>query len=337
MKENIRLNPISLPTTPVRTHLMALLNELYEKYRLVKDGEIASYIPELAKAKPDWFAIAIATVDGQIYEVGDCQQLFTLQSLSKPFVYGLALEDHGHEYISTKVGVEPTGEAFNSIMLDERSKRPHNPMINAGAIAMASVIKGDDPTERLNHMLEMFSRYIGEEVFVNMSVFMSERLTGHRNRAIAHLMRNFGMLNADIDTTLDLYFQQCSVMVNCSQLALMAATLANNGINPITNQSAVMADYVKDILSLMYTCGLYDSAGEWAYRIGLPAKSGVGGGIFAVIPQQFGIAIFSPPLDPHGHSVRGIKVCEEFSQRFKLHLFDLVMGCSKIDEIMATK
>jgi glutaminase len=317
--------------------ILKVIDELYYKYLPLREGKVASYIPELAKANPDWFAITIATVDGRVYDVGDYSQLFTLQSISKPFVYGLALEDHGRDYIHSKVGVEPTGEAFNSIALDEKSKRPHNPMINAGAIALASVIKGADPTERLNHTLEMFRRYIGEDVIVNMSVFLSERTTGHRNRAIAYLMRNFDMIDSDIETTLDLYFQQCSVMMNCRQMAIMAATLANKGINPITKQRAVEQQYVRDILSVIYTCGLYDSAGEWAYNVGLPAKSGVGGGIIAVVPRHFGIAVFSPLLDDHGHSLRGIRVCEELSRRFNLHIFDLLMGESKLDDIIAAK
>ena len=205
-------------------------------------------------------------------------------------------------------------------------------MVNAGAIAMADMIKGRDPAERLNHLLDMFRRYIGEDVFVNMSVFVSERATGYRNRAIAYLMRNFGMIGDEIERTLDLYFQQCSIMMNCRQLALMAATLANGGVNPVTGTRAVDAQFIKDILNVMYTCGLYDFAGEWAYKVGLPAKSGVGGGIIAVVPRRLGLAVFSPLLDEKGHSVRGIKVCEEFSQRFDLHIFDLLMREGKFED-----
>ncbi len=300
------------------------LNELYEHYLKLTDGQVASYIPELSKADPGWFAIVVVTCDGQVYSVGDKNKYFTIQSISKPFVYGMALEEHGRALVSSKVGVEPSGEAFNSITLD-KLKRPQNPMINAGAIALTSTIKGSDASERLNRMLEMFSRYIGSEVHVNMPVFLSERSTGHRNRAIAYLMRNFDMIGPDIEATLDLYFQQCAVMMNCSQLAVMAATLANAGINPMTGVRAISAEYVRDILSVMYTCGLYDFAGEWACNVGLPAKSGVGGGILAVVPRRMGIAVFSPPLDEHGHSVRGIRVCEELSRRFKLHIFDLLM------------
>ncbi|MEH2126148.1 glutaminase A [Nostoc sp.] len=302
--------------------LLAFLKELHSQYKSLREGAVAKYIPELAKANPDLFSICIVTVDGQVYKVGDYEQLFTIQSISKVFAYGLALEDHGLDYVLTRVGVEPTGDAFNAIVLDEQSKRPYNPMVNAGAIATTSLIKGSGPTERLNRMLDMFRRYIGRDVFVDISVFTSERSTGHRNRAMAHLMLNFGMIDRNIEEALDLYFQQCAVMVNCQDLAVMAATLANKGMNPITKEQAVDKRYIKDILSVMYTCGMYNFAGEWAYKIGIPAKSGICGGIIAVVPNKMGIGVFSPLLDVRGNSVRGVKVCEELSQRLGLHLFD---------------
>lgn len=309
------------------TILESFLADLYDKYKPLKDGKLANYIPELVKANPDWFGICVVTADGQVHGVGDYKQLFTIQSISKAFVYGLALEEHGRDYVLKRVGVEPTGDAFNSIIqLEESSKRPFNPMVNAGAIATTSLIKGANPSERLNRLLDMFGHYVGHDLFIDMPVFLSERTTGHRNRAMAHLMLNFGMIDEKIDEALDLYFQQCSIMVNCRDLAVMAATLANSGVNPITQQRAVEARYVKDILTVMYTCGMYNVAGEWAYNVGLPAKSGVSGGIVVVVPQKMGIGVFSPPLDSHGSSVRGMKVCEDLSQRFGLHLFDLQMN-----------
>ena len=178
------------------TVLENLLLQLYDKYKSLNDGRLANYIPELAKADPNWFGICIVTVDGQVYEVGDYEQLFTIQSISKAFVYGLALEEHGRDYVLTKVGVEPTGDAFNSIIqLEESSKRPYNPMVNAGAIATTSLIKGSSPSERLNRLLGMFERYVGHNLFIDMPVFLSERTTGHRNRAMAYLMLNFGMID----------------------------------------------------------------------------------------------------------------------------------------------
>ena len=308
------------------------LAELHDKYKPLKEGRLANYIPELAKADPDWFGICVVTVDGQVYEVGDYEQLFTIQSISKAFVYGLALEEHGRDYVLKRVGVEPTGDAFNSIIqLEESSKRPYNPMVNAGAIATTSLIKGSNPSERLNRLLDMFGRYVGRDLFIDMPVFLSERTTGHRNRAMAHLMLNFGMIDEKIDEALDLYFQQCSVMVNCRDLAVMAATLANCGVNPITKQRAVEARYLRDILTVMYTCGMYNAAGQWAYKVGLPAKSGVSGGIVVVVPQKMGIGIFSPLLDAHGSSVRGLKVCEDLSERLGLHLFELQMDSDRLN------
>jgi glutaminase len=307
--------------------IQAFLEQLYDQYRDCQDGRLASYIPELARANPDWFGLSVVTLDGRTYEVGDVAQKFTIQSISKVFVYGMALEEHGREALLKKVGVEPTGDPFNSLIrLDEDSKRPDNPMVNAGAIATTSLIGGADPTDRLNRMLAMFQRYVGSEVFVDMSTFMSERLTGHRNRAMAHLMLNFGMMEHPIEESLDLYFQQCSVLVTCHDLAVMAATLANQGVNPITQERAVGGDHIRDILSVMYTCGMYNFAGEWAFRVGIPAKSGVSGGILAVVPNQAGIAVFSPPLDSHGNSVRGLKVFEAISRRYGFHLFDLSLG-----------
>ena len=254
-------------------------------------------------------------------------QKFMRLSIYKIFYNGLALEDHSREVLLNKVGVEPTGDPFNSmIRLDEGSHRPYNPMINAGAIATTSLLKGDGPTDKLNRLLKMVEGYIGHEVFIDMPTFMSERATGHRNRAMAHLMLNFGMIDKDIDAALDLYFQQCAVMVTCHDLATMAATLANHGKNPVTQVQAVNEDYVRDILSVMYTCGMYNRAGEWAYRVGIPAKSGVSGGILTVVPGKAGIATFSPPIDNNGNSVRGLHVFEALSKKYNLHMFDLSMG-----------
>lgn len=310
----------------------ATLNELHEKYRGNGEGKVADYIPELALADPNWFAISVVTVDGQSFDVGDHRQLFSIQSVSKPFMFGLALEDHGRDAVLNKVGVEPTGEAFNAIVLDEASNRPFNPLVNAGAIATADLVRGKDFADRIKRTLAMFSRYVGHEVYIDNAIFLSERTTGHRNRAISHLMLNFGMVSEQIPDSLELYFQQCSILVNAHDLAVMGATLAGAGVNPITKARALEREYVKDVLSVMLTCGMYDYAGEWAYRVGLPAKSGVGGGICAVVPGRCGIGVFSPLLDARGNSVRGIKICEELSQRFGLHSFELGFDGERLDE-----
>ncbi|NEZ56005.1 glutaminase A [Leptolyngbyaceae cyanobacterium CCMR0082] len=309
---------ITAVTSPFRNYL----TELHEKFQAINDGAVADYIPELALAKPEWFGICVVTQNGQVFEVGECDQLFTIQSISKAFVFGLALEDHGREYVNSKVSVEPTGEAFNAIVLDEATNRPYNPMVNAGAIATTDLIKGSSSTERLKRMLAMFQRYTGREHDINVPVFLSEKATGYRNRAMSYLMLNFGMVGDKIDETLDLYFQQCSIMVNARDLAMMSATLANGGVNPITQERALDERYVQDVVSVMLTCGMYDASGEWAYRVGMPAKSGVGGGILAVVPGKLGIGTFSPPLDAKGNSVRGIKVCETLATDFGLHLFN---------------
>ncbi|PSN17167.1 glutaminase A [filamentous cyanobacterium CCP5] len=315
------------------TRVEEFLQALHDRYQSLRDGQLASYIPELAKANPDWLGISVVTLDGRSFEVGDIAQKFTIQSISKVFVYGMALEDHGREALLKKVGVEPTGDPFNSLIrLDMDSKRPDNPMINAGAIATTSLLKGQNPTERLNRMLAMFERYIGHEVFIDVPVFMSERATGHRNRAMAHLMFNFGMVTGDVDEALDLYFQQCSLLVTGHDLAVMAATLANGGINPVTGERALDEHYVQDVISVMLTCGMYDYSGEWTYRVGMPAKSGVGGGITAVVPGKLGIGTFSPPLDAKGNSYRGIRVCESLARDFGLHLFNVAKADRDLEE-----
>ncbi len=304
--------------SPFRNYLW----DLHQTYQSLSEGAVADYIPELALANPDWFGICVVTADGQVFEVGECEQRFTIQSISKAFVYGLALEDHGRDYVCSKVSVEPTGQAFNAIVLDEITYRPHNPMVNAGAIATTDLVKGNGSTERLKRILDMFRRYTGRDLDINLPVFQSEKTTGHRNRAIAYLMLNFDMVSDRIEETLDLYFQQCSIMVNAHDLAVMAATLANGGVNPITGERAIHEAYVQDVISVMLTCGMYDYSGEWAYRVGIPAKSGVGGGVTAVVPKRLGIGVFSPPLDAKGNSLRGIKVCEALSCDFGLHLFN---------------
>ena len=297
------------------------LEELYEKYRHLDEGQVANYIPELAKADPDWFGISVVTCEGQRYSVGDWDKFFTIQSVSKPFVYGMALEDFGRKAVSEKVGVEPTGDPFNAIEVDQLSKRPLNAMVNAGALATSSLIRGDSPSHRFNRLLTHFSRYSGRRMSADMSVFLSEKSSGHRNRAIAHLMLNFGVLDSQVEEILDLYFQQCSLLVNAQDLATMAGTLANRGVNPVSGDIALNPEYIQDLLTVMFTCGLYDYAGEFAYKVGLPAKSGVGGGMIAVSPGRAGIGVFSPRLDKHGNPVRAVRVCEELSKRFGLHIF----------------
>jgi glutaminase len=296
------------------------LEQIHAAHANLNEGAVATYIPELAKADPNWFAICLVTATGGVYEVGDSRQSFTIQSISKPFVYGLALEEHGRLPVFEKVGVEPTGDAFNSISLDPTTGRPRNPMINAGAIATAGLVTGKNPQARLKRVLDTLGLYAGRELSLDEAVYRSESETGHRNRAIGHMLRNFDILASDPTPVVELYFQQCSISVTCRDLGLMAGTLANRGVNPLTGKSALRGEYVESVLSAMESCGMYDYAGEWIYNVGMPAKSGVSGGIIAVLPGQMGIGVFSPRLDRHGNSVRGIRVCQELSRHLNLHL-----------------
>jgi glutaminase len=307
--------PHSRSSSPVAHYLQ----RLHERFRDLDDGDVATYIPELAKADPRWFGICIATVDGHVYEVGDARQPFTIQSISKPFVYGLALEDRGKPAVLERIGVEPTGDAFNEISLEAGTGRPRNPMINAGAITATSLVAGHSADDQWERILALFSLYCGRRVEIDEGVYRSERDTGHRNRAISHMLRNFEILTEDPEPSVDLYFRQCSIEVTCRDLSVMAVTLATGGTNPVTRERALDPQNVDEVLSVMTTCGMYDYAGEWLYRVGFPAKSGVSGGILAVLPGQLGIAVYSPPLDARGNSVRGVAVCSALSDELELH------------------
>jgi glutaminase len=302
--------------------LASMLEDIHSKYLHITDGDIYTPDPDLKAGSREQFGISVVTVDGSIYEVGDSNDDFFIQSVSKLFAYGLALEDHGREGVLKKVDVEPTGDAYNAIIkLEESSKRPHNPMVNAGGIAVSSLIKGSRPAVRLNRILDMYALYAGRRLFIDAPAFAAEQDANDKNWAISYLLKNFGMIDEDIKQTMDLYLQQCSAVINCCDLAMMGATLANDGVNPVTGKRAVNGDYIRDLLTVMHTCGMYDFAGEWAYSIGIPAKSGVSGCILGVVPGQMGIAVYSPPLDQRGNSIRGIKVFKELSKRLELHVF----------------
>lgn len=302
--------------------LQQLIEDLHGTHSRRNDGEVATYIPELAKADPENFGICMITSDGRVFETGDADKLFTIQSISKPFTYGLALEVHGQEKVFRHVGVEPSGDAFNSIELEKGTNRPFNPMINAGAITVSALLYEHYGDEALEQMLARFSAAAGRPLAVDESVYQSESRTGHRNRAIAHLLLNFGMVHEKVEAALDLYFKQCSILVNCHDLAMMGATLSNLGKNPVSGVMAYDIDCVKDMLSIMFTCGMYDFSGEWAYKVGVPAKSGVSGGVMAVVNRQLGVASYSPRLDRRGNSCRGINVCVDLARELGLHAFD---------------
>ncbi|WP_228002030.1 glutaminase A [Nocardia australiensis] len=296
-----------------------IVTDVYQLCRAENSGALADYIPELAAVQPDSFGLCLATADGRVYGTGDVATTFTIQSISKPFTYALALADRGPAAVAEHIDVEPSGEPFNEISLDPVTERPRNPMINAGAITATALISGHDPAQKFERIRRSFSRFAGRELTMNEPVYASEARTGYRNRAIGYMLRSFGIIDSDPDEAVDRYFRQCSLDITCHDLALMAATLANNGINPVTHERALSTALTERVLSVMTTCGMYNAAGDWVTTVGMPAKSGVGGGILAVLPGQIGIAVYSPRLDAHGNSVRGVAACRELSRRLELH------------------
>ena len=303
--------------SPIQTYLA----EVHRRISDMDQGQLASYIPELTKADPDWFGISLVTLDGVAYCVGDTDQTFTIQSISKPFVFATALADRGQQVVARKVGVEPSGDAFNSISLDAKTGAPLNPMINAGAIATTSLVSGGTTEAQWRRIEGSIAAFIGAEVQTDAAVYRSESETGFRNRAIAWMLKNFGIIDGEPMAVLENYFRQCSLLVTCRDLAFMAATLANNGVQPVTGKSVLPAEHVERVLSVMVSCGMYDYSGNWLYDVGMPAKSGVSGGIIAVVPGRFGIGIYSPLLDEKGNSVRGIAACKALSRDLGLHGF----------------
>ena len=315
----------SLVATGAPSHsslVQELLEQQLQELRECREGEVADYIPELAKADPDDFGLGLATADGRVYAVGDADKAFTIQSISKPFMYGLALRLLSPTFMEGKVGVEPSGDAFNAISLDPHTGIPRNPMINAGAIATAAQVWHHDPAQAEATTLAFFSDLAGRPLEIDEAVYGSERATGHRNRAISHLLRNAAVIEEEPEPGLDLYFRQCSIRVTCRDLAVMAATLACQGRNPLTQATPLDPPITTRMLAVMGSCGMYDYAGQWLYDVGMPAKSGVGGGVLAVVPGRLGIAVYSPRLDAFGNSVRGIAACRRLSQSLELHLFD---------------
>jgi glutaminase len=315
--------------------VQTVVDDVYATYLPLTTGEVATYIPELSKANPDDFGICLVTADGRTFEAGQCDQAFSIQSISKPFTFGIALEEVGQERVLQHVGVEPSGDAFNSIELHGGTNRPFNPMINTGAITVTALLHALHGDNTLDWLLDRFSLAAGRSLSVDPDVYESERRTGHRNRAIAHLLLNFGLVHDEAEAALDLYFRQCAISVTCRDLANMSATLGNMGTNPLTGKGAFDIYSVKDMLSIMFTCGMYDYSGQWAYRVGVPAKSGVSGGVIAVVNRQLGIATYSPRLDSHGNSRRGIEVCVELASRLGLHAFDcLNVGSSFLSGVL---
>ncbi|WP_231937454.1 glutaminase A [Caballeronia udeis] len=305
------------------------IGKIFHETAKVTEGKVAAYIPELARVPASKFGLSVCSVDGQRMRFGDAKDLFSIQSISKTVSYCLASEELGAESVHTHIGREPSGDSFNAITLDSR-QRPHNPMINAGAIVSCSLIKsGQSASERFAHVFDTWRRLTaGGDVSFNNTVFLSERDSADRNFALAYFLRENAAFpkNTGISATLDFYFQCCSVEMTCDSMAIAAATLANGGVNPLTNERVFSIDTVKNCLSLMHSCGMYDFSGEFAFLIGVPAKSGVGGGIMVVVPEVLGCCVWSPPLDEHGNSVRGIEFCKSLMSKYSFHNFDIVSG-----------
>lgn len=307
----------------------AKIAEIYVQAKANVGGKVAAYIPQLAKVSHDKFGVAVCTVDGQRFALGDSAEHFSIQSTSKPVSYCLALEEQGEEVVHRHIGREASGSGFNAITLDGRG-RPHNPMINAGAIMACSMVRpGARPADRFDYVMSVWQRIAGhlKPVF-NNAVYLSEKQTADRNFALAYFMSEKGSFPADTDLveTLELYFQCCSIEMSCEAMALLAGTLANGGVHPLSGERIFQSSTVKNCLSLMNSCGMYDFSGEFAFTIGLPAKSGVGGGLMVVVPNIMGLCIWSPPLDENGNSVRGIEFCRELVRAFNFHNYDSLVA-----------
>jgi glutaminase len=298
------------------------LEELHARHGSSPFDEVASYYPPEAEADRDLFGVAGTNVDGTCWSIGDCSVRFPLHSVSKVFTYALALEDHGRAEVMRRVGVEPSGDPFNSISFDEANNRPYNPMINAGALVAASLVSGFDVQDQVGRIVERYRRYTGNpHLDVDRTVLDEQLRSNDRNIGLCYLMRSLGMLDGDIDRTVEVYLSACSITVTAAELSVMGATLANGGLNPLTGERAVERAHVRDVVSVMMSCGMYDAAGTWATEVGIPAKSGVSGGIVCVLPEYFGLGTYSPGLDVHGNSVRGVALCRELSETFGLHVF----------------
>jgi glutaminase len=289
-----------------KANIDKVLTEAYNKFKDVKEGENASYIKELATVDPDIFGIALVTTDGKVYTMGDIQSMVSIQSVSKVFTMAKVIEEQGNKAVQDKIGVDATGEVFNSITAVERMRgKEINPLVNPGAIASTSLINGADSTAKWKSILQVHSDFAGRSLALNMPVYISEAGDNLRNQAIAHLLLAYGRMYFDPFQATDIYTKQCAINVNAKDGGIMAATLANGGVNPVTKKKVVSPETVMYTLPVMSTAGLYDDSGIWFYNTGVPAKSGVGGCLIAVVPGKFGIAVVSPPLDKAGNSVKG--------------------------------
>ncbi len=310
------------PVAPNRERVEAAVREAYDKYRSDTNGKNADYIPYLAQVDSKLFGVAVVTTDNQVYELGDVKYSFSIQSISKVYTLALAMEELGFDKVFQRIGSEPTGRAFNSVLaVVDIPTHTGNPLVNAGAIATTSLIAGKNEDEKWSKILDFYSKVAGEKLVLIDEVYKSEAATNAGNKALAMLLAKYDRIYADPFESVDIYTKQCSVGVNATQLARMGAVLANNGKNPATGEQVIRAEDVPYILSTMAMAGLYDSSGSWAWHVGLPAKSGVGGGIVAIVPGKGAIAVFAPRLDDAGNSVKAQKVIEFVGDKLDYNLF----------------
>ena len=302
--------------------MRAILTDSFERCRPVDAGSVADYIPALARVPPDLFGACIVSADGRRLAIGDSSHRFSIQSVSKPFVFALVCDAIGHDEARTKLGVNSTGLPFNSVMAIElNTERTMNPMVNAGAIATTSLVPGPTAEDKWRYIHAGLSRFAGRPLELDDEVYASESATNLRNQGIAHLLDSYGRLYFDPDEAADVYTHQCSLMVCAEDLAVMGATLAHGGVNPLTDERVVAPAICKRVLAVMATAGLYERSGEWMYDVGLPGKSGVSGGIVTVSPGKGGLGTFSPRLDPAGNSVRGTLLTKDLSERLGLNIY----------------
>jgi len=310
------------PVAPNREHVEAVVTEAYNKFRTDTSGKNADYIPFLAQVDSKLFGVSVVTTDNQVFNLGDVNYSFSIQSISKVFTLALAMEELGAEKVFQRVGSEPTGRAFNSpVAVVEMPTHTANPLVNAGAIATTSLISGSDANEKWKKLLGFYSKAAGEKLTLIDEVYKSEAATNTGNKALSMLLAKYDRIYADPFESVDIYTKQCSVGVNATQLARMGATLANNGKNPATGEQVIKGEDIPFILSAMTMAGLYDSSGYWAWHVGLPAKSGVGGGIVAVVPGKGAIAVFAPRLDEAGNSVKAQKVIEYVADKLDYNVY----------------
>jgi glutaminase len=310
------------PVAPRREVVESVIREAYEKFKGDTAGKNADYIPYLAQVDSKMFGIAVVTTDNQVLTLGDVKYSFSIQSISKVYTLALAMEELGSDEVFKKVGSEPTGRPFNSpLAVVDMPTHTGNPLVNAGAIATTSLISGKDAAGKWKKILDFYSKAAGEKLVLIDDVYKSEAATNTGNKALSYLLAKYDRIYADPFESVDIYTKQCSVGVNATQLARMGATLANNGVNPSTGEQVIKKENVPEILATMTMAGLYDGSGGWAWHVGLPAKSGVGGGIVAIAPGKGAIAVFAPPLDEAGNSVKAQKVIEFVAQRLNYNLY----------------